>query len=170
MNKLIRFFHFLEDSTLVALTLATILLGASQIVLRNSGVSGLTWMDPAARVAVLWLAMFGALRASREQKHIVIDLLSHYSSPIIRKVTYFIVSIAAAAICFFAAYHSVIFVWGEYEAGQLYGYEMAFLNVPVWFCEAIIPFALALIGLRSLINCMNPPELSGQEHGKDITL
>lgn len=161
-NKFIKPFHFLEDSALVVLTLTTIGLGAAQIILRNSGVTGLVWMDPAARVAVLWLAMFGALRASREQKHIVIDLLSHYSKPSIRKITFFIVSIATAAICFFAAYYSFAFVWDEYDSGKLYGYEMAFLNVPVWFCEAIIPVTLALVGLRSLVHCTKPPELNDE--------
>lgn len=162
MNKFIKPFHLLEDSALVLLTLATIGLGAAQIILRNSGVSGLTWMDPAARVAVLWLAMFGALRASREQKHIVIDLLSHYSPPTLRRLTYFVVSLATTAICFFAAYYSFAFVLDEYNAGKVYGHETAFLNVPVWLCETIIPITLAIVGLRSLFHCMNPPELSEQ--------
>lgn len=166
MNKLIKPFHLLEDSALVALTLATIGLGAAQIILRNSGVTGLTWMDPAARVAVLWLAMFGALRASREQKHIVIDLLSHYSKPTVRRITYFIVSIATAVICFFAAYYSFEFVWSEYDAGKAFGHETAFLNVPTWLCQSIIPVTLTLVGLRSLVHCMNPPELS--EQGKSL--
>jgi hypothetical protein len=35
---------------------------------------------------------------------------------------------------------------------------LAFLNVPVWFCEAIIPFALAVIASRFLFNAFNLPE------------
>lgn len=147
--------HRLEDSLLIALVLAIIVTGLAQIILRNINVQGLTWIDPAMRVSVLWLAMFGALRASREQKHIVIDLLSHYSPPTLRRVTYFIVSIATAVICFIAAYYCTLFVYDEKLNG-----DTVFLDIPVWICQAIIPFTLALIGLRSLIFSLQPPELT----------
>lgn len=155
LSKLLKLLHILEDSLLVSLVLAIIIVGAMQIILRNANVGGITWIDPAMRVGILWLAMFGALRASREQKHIVIDLLSHYSRPKLRKITYFIVSISAAVICFIAAYYSIIFVYGEMQDGG-----NAFLNVPEWICVAIIPISLALIGLRSLTSSLRPPELN----------
>ncbi len=155
LNKPIKLLHLLEDSLLVTLVLTIVTVGAMQIILRNANVGGIIWIDPAMRVGVLWLAMFGALRASREQKHIVIDLLSHYSKPLFRKITYFIVSISSAIICFIAAYYSVIFVIGEKEYGG-----NAFLNVPEWTCVAIIPVSLSLIGLRSLSNSLNPPGLN----------
>ncbi len=160
LNKLFKMLHFIEDTLLVSLVLAVIGLSISQVVLRNIGVSGLIWMDPAARVAVLWLAMFGALRASREQKHIVIDLLSHYSKPLFRRFSFFVISVATAGICFFAAYFSFLFVYSEYQAGLDFGYDMAFLNVPAWVAQSIIPVGLALIGLRSLLYSLTPPELS----------
>jgi|SRR5690554_830236 len=155
LNKPLRILHLLEDSLLVMLVLTIVAVGAAQIVLRNANIGGLTWIDAAMRVGVLWLAMFGALRASREQKHIVIDLLSHYSKPLFRKITYFIVSISTALICFTAAYYSFIFVAGEKEYGGT-----AFLNVPEWICVAIIPVSLTLIGIRSISSSLQPPELN----------
>lgn len=155
LNKLLKPLHFLEDSALVALVLMLIGMGAAQIIFRNMGISGMMWVDSATRVAVLWLAMFGALRASREQKHIVIDLLSHYANPLVRRITFFIVSVGSAAVCLAAAAYSYQFIRGEMEFGG-----NAFLNVPEWLCQAIIPTTLLLIALRCLINCLNPPELA----------
>lgn len=156
LNKIIRPLHILEDSALVLLVAALVVMGAAQIIMRNLGISGMIWMDSASRVAVLWLAMFGALRASREQKHIVIDLLSHYANPLLRRISFFIVSVCSAIICLIAAGYSYQFIRGEMEYGGT-----AFLAVPEWLCQAIIPVALLLIALRSLIHSLHPPE---QQH------
>lgn len=155
LNKILRPLHFLEDSALVLLMLTLVVMGLAQIVFRNLGMSGMMWVDSATRVAVLWLAMFGALRASREQKHIVIDLISHYTKPTFRKITFFIASISSAAICLTAAIYSYQFVRGEMEDGAI-----AFLNVPEWLCQMIIPVALLIIALRCVFNALNAPEVN----------
>ena len=54
-----------EDSLMVILLSATILLAASQIVLRNLFDSGLIWADPTLRIMVLWLSLLGAIAATR---------------------------------------------------------------------------------------------------------
>jgi TRAP-type C4-dicarboxylate transport system permease small subunit len=143
----------LENSVLIALVLTMVVLSFSQLVLRNLGVSGMAWSDTALRVNVLWLAMFGALRASRLQNHIAIDVVTRYVSGTSQKTIHFIVSLSCFVICAVAAYYSYSFVMLEKEDGSL-----AFLNVPVWFCEAIIPFALAIIAARFLLNALNLPE------------
>jgi TRAP-type C4-dicarboxylate transport system permease small subunit len=147
------FFYSLEDGLLVVLVLTMVVLSFSQLVLRNVGVSGLAWSDAALRVNVLWLAMFGALRASRLQNHISIDLLSRYVPDSMKKSMHFVVSLSCSAICALAAYYSYLFVLIEKEDGML-----AFLNVPVWLCEAIIPFALAVIAARFLQYALTLPE------------
>ena len=143
----------LEDSFLVALVVSMVVLSFSQLVLRNLGVSGMTWSDTALRVNVLWLAMFGALRASRTQNHIAIDVVTRYVSGRAATVIHFLVSLCAAVICGIAAYFSFSFVLIEKEDGMI-----AFLGVPVWACEAVIPFALGVIALRFLTNALNPPD------------
>ena len=52
----------------------------------------------------------------------------------------------AAAICAAAAWFGFRFVASERAFGGL-----AFAGVPVWLCEAIIPFAFAVIALRFMI-------------------
>ena len=145
--------NLIEDSVLIALVVSMVALSFSQLVLRNLGVSGMAWSDTALRVNVLWLAMFGALRASRLQNHIAIDLVTRYVRPKLRKAIHFLVSLGSFVICAVAAYYSYTFVMLEREDNT-----MAFLNVPVWVCEAVIPFALAVIAARFLLNIFKLPE------------
>ena len=153
LQRIRSFLALLEDSFLVALVVSMVVLSFSQLVLRNLGVSGMTWSDTALRINVLWLAMFGALRASRTQNHIAIDLMTRYVSGKAAAIIHFLVSVSAAAICGVAAYYSYSFVLIEKEDGMT-----AFLGVPVWACEAVIPFALGIIALRFILNAFNPPD------------
>jgi len=153
LSKIRNFLYTLEDSLLVTLILTMVVLSFSQLVLRNLSVSGMIWSDTALRINVLWLAMFGALRASRLQNHIAIDLVSRYVPDTLQKSLHFVVSLSCSAICALAAYYSYLFVLIEKEDGMI-----AFLNVPVWFCEAIIPFALATIAVRFLLYALTLPE------------
>ena len=153
-RKLRKGFYLLEDSVLIALVLSMVVLSFSQLVMRNLSMSGMAWSDAALRVNVLWLAMFGALRASRLQSHISIDLVTRYVSQNAQKIIHFLVSVACFAISMVAAWYSYQFVLLEKEDGMI-----AFLNVPVWFTEAIIPFAFSVIGLRFLAYALILPEL-----------
>lgn len=144
--------HLAEDSAIVILVLVMIMLSGSSLVLRNMGFSGLTWAETAIRISVLWLAIFGALRASREQSHIAIDLITHYTPKKAQQFIHFIVSICGAIICGIATWHSFVFVQSEQVDGML-----AFLNVPAWACEAIIPFGLAVITLRLVFHSLKLP-------------
>jgi TRAP-type C4-dicarboxylate transport system permease small subunit len=152
LNKTLKLLHLAEDSAIVILVLVMITLSGSSLVLRNLEMSGLTWAETAIRISVLWLAMFGALRASREQSHIAIDLITHYTPKTAQRVIHFFVSISAAIICAIAAWHSYVFVQSEKVDGML-----AFLNVPAWACEAIIPFGLAVITLRFVFHSLKLP-------------
>ena len=75
------FLRRLEDSILVALLTLMIGMAASQVVLRNFFDSGLYWSDSLVRVAVLWVALVGAMVASRDDSHIRIDLVSRLVAP-----------------------------------------------------------------------------------------
>ena len=65
-----------EDTLLVLILSAMILLAAGQIILRNFLDIGFIWGDELLRMLVLWLAVAGALAASRSDKHISIDVLN----------------------------------------------------------------------------------------------
>jgi TRAP-type C4-dicarboxylate transport system permease small subunit len=158
MKYIVVLLRKVENVLLYSLVTGLVSISLLQIWLRNIHDSGIYWGDSALRVLVFWLAMVGAMVASRETGHISIDAVTHYLSPLWRKITAVSTSIFSAVICFIAAWHSYLFVKDEREVG-----DIAFANIPVWWCEAIMPLALLIIGLRFIIHIFSPlPETSEQ--------
>lgn len=149
LSTIIKPLHKLEDLTLVALVLGLVGLSVTQILLRNLADSGLVWAENALRILVLWIAMFGAMRASRDGEHISIDILKRYFTGKPQMFIALTALLFSAALCTAASYYSAQFVLIEREDGA-----MAFLSVPVWFCEAIIPLALACMALRFIFQAI----------------
>ncbi len=143
LSRLLRGLHWVEDGLLISLIVGALLISISQIMLRNSGAQALLWADQALNITVLWIAMAGGLLATRESNHISIDLgekflparWCHYSTAVAFLVT--------SLCCLVTAYFGAAFVLEERSYGDL-----AFLTVPVWVCQAIIPIGLGIIGLR----------------------
>ena len=78
MKALLRLIHALENGLLYTLVAGLLGLALYQIVLRNAFGGGIYWADPLLRVMVLWMALVGAMVATREGGHISIDVLNHY--------------------------------------------------------------------------------------------
>src|SRR5690606_5954968 len=60
---------------------ALLLLAVAQIGLRAFFDAGLAWAEPVSRTGVLWLALLGALGATRERRQIAIDALPRLLAP-----------------------------------------------------------------------------------------
>ena len=146
LSKLHRFLLKTESLILVALLLSMILIAVVQILLRNFFGGGLLWADGYTRTCVLWVALIGAMIASRHHDHIAIEVLLQYlprrKKGLAKRISYFLTSV----VCFTAAWFSADFVLQEYRFGG-----KAFADIPAWISEAIIPFALAVIALRYCI-------------------
>lgn len=141
-TRLIAVIHRFEDALLAFLLMAMIALAATQIILRNVFEVSLVWADPLLRIMVLWAALIGAVTASRDNKHITIDVLTRLMNNKARQIARIITSVFTAAVTGTIAYHASRFVIMEYETGNLV------LGMPAWIFEAIIPMAFALMGLR----------------------
>jgi len=133
----------IEDWVLVVLLTAMILLAAGLILLRNIFDMGLAWGDPTLRALVLWVGLMGAVVASRENKHINIDVLLRFLTLRARAICQVGVGLFTAFVCALVSFHAVRFVYHDYEAGT-----MAFGGLPVWIVELILPFGFFLISLR----------------------
>ena len=66
-----------EETFLCLLLFAMILLACIQIFLRTFYSSGILWADPLLRYMVIWAGLFGAAVATKQSKHISIDIISH---------------------------------------------------------------------------------------------
>lgn len=143
LNMLLMVIHRLEDSILVGLLLTMIGLAVSQIVLRNVFDTGITWADSLLRILVLWIALIGALVATRQQQHINIDVISKFLPATTKRLVAASVALFSAGVCSMLAYYCFDFVRMEYEAPV-----MAFANIPTWWCESIMPIGFALMAIR----------------------
>ena len=135
-----------ENSALVITLAAMILLGSTQIILRNFFDSGFGWADEALRLMVLWVAMFGAVAASREQRHISIDILSRILPDSAKAWVAIFVDGFTAVIALILAWYSWIFVAESYE------FQDRLLNdLPAWLFQSVLPVAFFLIAYHYVI-------------------
>jgi len=138
--------HRVEDALLVILLSAMIGLAATQIVLRNLFESGIVWIDPVLRVLVLWLGLLGATVATRNDKHISIDLLARYFDGNFNRLLQAAVEQLSAWTCLIIAAHGFDWVRLDFIDGLV-----AFAAIPAWLLEVIVPLSFGLIGLRYLL-------------------
>ncbi len=136
----------LEDYILIGMLFTAIVLAILQIFLRNFFDSGVVWGDVLLRIIVLWIGMFGAMYASRNNEHLNIEIGLKYLSAKAKPYVQAIVFLFTALVCGIVAWYSVGFIIIEYQDGAF-----AFAKVPVWVAEVIIPIAFINISLRYLI-------------------
>ncbi len=148
-HPLLVLIHRIEDLLLATMLTTTMGLALLQILLRNFAGSGFVWGDALIRVLVLWLGMAGAMIATRQQKHININLLTRYLPESAQTVVQQIVTFFAALVCATGCYYSYKFVLSEFEVG-----EPAFGQIPAWLCEAILPLGFGIIALRYLLQSL----------------
>lgn len=146
---MIRVLRWLEDAILVVLLSAMIGLSVAQILLRNLFDSGLPWADPLLRLLVLWVALAGALAATRENRHIRIDLLSRFLSGTMNRVADRLASVFTAGICALLAWQGGRLVWFEYLDGTRVG-----AGIPAWTAQLVIPLGFGLMALRFTLLAM----------------
>ena len=146
-----RGYAWLEGAVLVVILAALVLLANSQIVLRNFFGTGIQGADSIMRILVLWLALFGAMVATRRHEHILIDVISQALPSQIGAWVKRGIDLFCAAICGVIAYFSVALVQLEYEDGTVVVGQL-----PVWLCQAVIPFSFLAMACRFLLQALLP--------------
>ncbi len=135
-----------EDTAVVLMLGAMIALAALQIILRNVFDTGLIWADQLLRIMVLWVALLGAVAASRDDKHIRIDILGRLLPPKAKQVTDLVLHLFTATVAAVAAWFALALVLGERQYG---GTLLA--DMPAWIFQAILPIGFTLIAYRYLV-------------------
>ncbi len=116
-----------------------------QVILRNFFSTGLMWADELTRHLVLWVGFIAASLATREGRHINIDILSRTFSGMRSKLgVQAIINLAAFSISFLLLRASWHFVSVEKEFGE----RVITLSLPVWGLEIIFPITFILISFR----------------------
>ena len=132
------------EQILLGILLGTmILVAVIQIALRNVLSTGLTWGDQLVRNLVLWTGFIGAAVATKEGKHISIDVVSRWISPK-RKIGIEIITNGfSLLICALLTFAALKFVSNEIQMKSI-----LFLGVPSWASEIILPITLGVMTFR----------------------
>ena len=145
-RQVLRFENHLINALLCLLLAAMIVLACLQIALRTFFSGGLLWADPLLRYLVLWCGLLGAVVATRENKHIAIDVVGYLVpepvQPWIRLIIDFFSSLVAAVLTWAA----VVFIRNEAVFGS-----SPLLSIPSWIWNLIFPMAFGLITLHFLV-------------------
>ncbi|MGR9114207.1 MAG: TRAP transporter small permease [Gammaproteobacteria bacterium] len=145
-RRVVTWLRRIEDIVLVAILTSMIGLAISQVMLRNVWGSGFAWVDPLLRILVLWIALLGAMAATRDRNHISIDVLSKFLPDYLKKPAQVLTHLFTSFICTLLAWQGWRLVQLDYQEAT-----GAFASVPAWVCELIIPFGFGIIGLRFLL-------------------
>lgn len=116
-----------EAALAVIVLIAMILLGTGQALVRNIATLGegiqwahdtltyFSWIDDFLKKGTLWLAFLGASLATREERHIAIDVLPRIASRRVKMLLKGLASIGAAIVSLFLARA----FWGAVEAAAM---------------------------------------------------
>lgn len=133
----------LEEGLLVVLMGGMVLIAFAQIVLRNLFAYTLDWADPLVQQLLLWTALLGALVATRQRRHIHVDLLLRLAPPPLRVALEILGAGFSAFVCGLLTWVAVQFLQGEAQAGTT-----GVFSLPTWKLQLIFPLTFGLMTLR----------------------
>lgn len=147
MSSLLRVIHrVIKITTGVALGYM-VLLAITQLLLRWLFNTGLGWADLQLRQLVLYLGLLGGVLAAAENRHIKIDIVTHYLHGELREVAQKGVHLVAALTCLGLTIIAIRFVASEFQAATVLRGVFFGIDVAQGYFELIIPFALFLMAL-----------------------
>ena len=136
----------LETVLLVTVLSIMVILAFLQVVLRNLFSEGILWGDTFLRHLVLWVGFLGASLATREKKHINIDLFTRFFKAKLNSLFVAITNLFAAIVCWYLTSAAYTFVMDE----KSYGTTL-FNDIPSWYFQVIIPVGFLLMTFRVLV-------------------
>ena len=148
LNRLERWGTAIENGSLVLLLGAMMILAVGQIVMRIGFNFGFVWADELLKLMVLWIALIASVAASRNDRHLRIDVLSHFVPQRYARVPRVVVDLFAAAICGVLAWQSFRFVQLSYG-------DTVLVDVPAWIVHGISPVAFGLMCYRFLLSSIS---------------
>lgn len=139
----------LESALLTLLLAALILISFGQIVLRNVFSTGLAWADGGTQLLVLWLAVIGAVAATRDRRHISINLAARLLPAALHRWTQVLIDAFAAAVTGYFTVQAFRFVADSRAFG-----DTLLDGVAAWPLQAVLPAGFALITYRFCVHCL----------------
>jgi TRAP-type C4-dicarboxylate transport system permease small subunit len=139
----------LEKAFMVFFLGLMIVVAFAQIALRNLMGVGLPWSESLVRYLVLWIGFIGASLATREGRHITIEVIRLRPPASGRRYLAALSQLCAVGVCAVMTWAAVRFVRDDAQIGT-----RTFLDLPTWVLETIIPAAFAIMSLRFLLRAL----------------
>jgi len=146
LKRLERWGTAAENASLVILLTTMIVLAVGQIVLRLFFNFGFVWTDELIKLIVLWIALIASVAAARNNRHLRIDVLSHFVPEKYARFPRIIVEAFAASMCAVLAWYS----W-QYVQLTLEFEDTVLVDVPAWIAYLVLPLSFALMAYRFLL-------------------
>lgn len=147
--RLDRVARLAENTVLTLLLVGMMVLAVGQIVLREVFNTGVVWGGEVLKLMVLWMTMFAAIAACRDDRHIRVDAITHLlSENTIRYIRAF-VDVFAAVVCAVVAWYTFRYLQLEIEFG-----DTVLIDTPAWVAHAVVPFGFAVTSYRFLVGSL----------------
>ena len=146
LQRLERWGTAAENASLVLLLSTMIILAVGQIVLRIFFNFGFIWTDELVKLIVLWIALIASVAAARNDRHLRIDVMSHFVPEKYARFPRIIVEAFAASMCAVLAWYS----W-QYVQLSLEFEDTVLVGVPAWIAYLVLPLSFALMAYRFLL-------------------
>lgn len=135
-----------EDAALVILLGALMLLAVGQIAMRIFLSTGFIWADELVKLIVLWIALVASIAAARSDRHLRIDVVSHFVPARFARFPRLIVDAFAAIMCGVLAWQS----WRYLQLTVEFG-DTVLIDVPAWMAYALLPLSFVLMCYRFIL-------------------
>lgn len=141
----------LENFILLASLLTLLLFAFLQVVLRNFFESGIHWADVFNRLLVLWVGIFAATIAAKENRHLSLEVLTKFLPDRYKPLVSLAVNAFVMIVGALLAHASYLFFQDQlmYEASDL-----LFEGVPKAYFSIIFPIGFALISWRYFVKIL----------------
>ena len=150
-----------EEVFLVILMVAATLLVAAQVVTRFILKVPLPWSEEIARYMFLWLTWVGAAYATKERKHVRIDIVYEKLPEAGQKVCTIISTVIWIVFLAIMVYLSVRLTASVASGGQI----AVGSGIPMWIPYASIPVGMGLMLFRLLQNTVR--DIKGAKAAKE---
>src|SRR5208283_1473758 len=111
IDKISNALSLTERTLLVLFVFVMVGLSFLQVVLRNAFSFGFLWADPFLRYIVVWVGFFGAILATKDEKHFGLDILNRFLSPRSIHAVKTIIDALACVVAFLLAQAAVQFLF-----------------------------------------------------------
>ncbi len=109
---------------------------------------GWFWATKLALFLMIWVGFVGASVATKERRHLAIDVAGRVLSPKGARIVTFFTQAIAAGFCFTLAFYAYDLV----QESLGYGDREGVLPIPTWIIQAVMPFTLTVMGARFIEN------------------